>query len=390
MPAVDGLYPMVAIERTKARIASDDGYRLLRQFLSSLVWAERESVVIAGGSGGTYPFRQKMPSGLVVVKSLRPVHFDYLPEPEGARQKLSLALYREALETTNPAYRVLGFFKVLNVLYRQGNLQKRWINANLDKVRLARSRLDELQTQGDDVGDYLWQSGRCAVAHAFSAPLVDPDDPRDYKRLSQDADLIRELAEIFIERELGIKSTHSVKQEHLNELAGFKELFGRDLVELFSSGELPPDGVEIPDLPPMSIRLRDENHFDALENMAISPEGWLREKVLVLRCSKPNDVVVVHIGLNFSEERLLIDIESGFAVYDDGTLAAARFAADIMRFQRLYVLNGVLEVWDVDKGPVLGRCDPFIPVNIDLTATAKNFERHAERFDAIVREREAG
>ena len=263
---------MVATECADAQITHDDGYRLLRQFLSSLVWAERRSLVIASGGGGTYPFRHKMPSGLTVMKSLSPVHFDYLPQPDGVRQRLSLALYREALETANSAYQVLGFFKIFKVLYRDGNRQRAWINSNLDKVRFARSRLDELQRQGEDVGSYLWKSGRCAVAHAFSAPLVDPDDPKDYKRLSQDAGLIRELAEILIEEELGVKSAQAVWRAHLYQLAGFKELLGADLVRVLSSGELITDSVDIPDLPPIGIRLRDENHFEALENLSAEPE----------------------------------------------------------------------------------------------------------------------
>jgi hypothetical protein len=327
MPAVDDLYPMVAIECGEARIASDDGYRLLRQFLSSLVWAERRSVVIASGSRGTYPFRHRMPSGVAVVKSLSPVHFDYIPEPDGARQLLSLALYREAMETTNSAYQVLGFFKILNVLYSDGNRLKRRINANLNRVRFAQSRLDELRKKRESIGDYLWKSWRCAVAHAFSAPLVDPDDPKDYKRLSQDAGLIREFAEILIEQELGINSAQAVRREHLYELAGFKDLLGADLVKVLRSGELPVDGLDIPDLPPIGIRLRDENHFEALENLSVRFIGWLHDKILVLRCSKGSDAVVAHIGLNFRGERLGIDIEHGIAVHDDGTPQSARFCS---------------------------------------------------------------
>ena len=100
--------------------------------------------------------------------------------------------------------------------------------------------------------------------------------------------------------------------------------------------------------------------------------------------------MIAHLGLNFCEERLGIDIERGFAVCDDGTARAARFAADIMRFKRQYFLNGVLEVWDLEKNRVLGRCDPFMPVNVDLAATAESFERLERKFNSVARERESG
>jgi hypothetical protein len=52
-------------------------------------------------------------------------------------------------------------------------------------------------------------------------------------------------------------------------------------------------------------------------------------------------------------------------------------------------LNGVLEVWDLEKGSVLGRCDPFMPENVDLAATAESFERLEGKFNSIARGRES-
>jgi len=54
-----------------------------------------------------------------------------------------------------------------------------------------------------DVPRYLYASGRCAVAHAYADPLVDPDDISDLHRLSQDLYVIKAVAEHLIEVELG-------------------------------------------------------------------------------------------------------------------------------------------------------------------------------------------
>ena len=64
---------------------------------------------------------------------------------------------------------------------------------------LARKRLEELQKLHKDIGEYLYESGRCAVAHAFNRPLVDPDNPDDTQRLDADLPVIKALAEQMIE-----------------------------------------------------------------------------------------------------------------------------------------------------------------------------------------------
>jgi len=64
-------------------------------------------------------------------------------------------------------------------------------------------------------------------------------------------------------------------------------------------------------------------------------------------------------------------------VEDDGTPEAAEAAAEIRRFLTDYFLNGQLEIWG-GSDDLLSRCDPFIPVHIDLDATLENL-REAER-----------
>lgn len=81
-----------------------------------------------------------------------------------------------------------------------------------------------------NIGHYLWVSGRCAVAHAYAEPLVDPEDPEDSARLQKDLPLVKALAEHLIEHELGVKSMSTIWREHLYELSGFHRLLGVDIV----------------------------------------------------------------------------------------------------------------------------------------------------------------
>src|SRR5207302_10934059 len=105
--------------------------------------------------------------------------------------------------------------------------QKKWINSTLPKLNdfFAQERLRELRKAHTDVGSYLYESGRCAVAHAFADLVVDPDDPSDTRRLIQDLPVIKALAEFAIEHEFSVKSRKTFRSDHLYQLEGFRELF---------------------------------------------------------------------------------------------------------------------------------------------------------------------
>jgi hypothetical protein len=80
------------------------------------------------------------------------------------------------------------------------------IRATLPKLtdELALSRLDALRAAGHDVANYLYDSGRCAVAHAYSDPIVDPDDVSDLRRLTEDLRVVKAIAEHLLRVEMKI------------------------------------------------------------------------------------------------------------------------------------------------------------------------------------------
>ncbi len=124
---------------------------------------------------------ESRPGGVVTSQ----FELDYLPDPTDQRVRWALAFYREGLSLgrDNVAYATLSFFKILNIIANTGKKQKAWINANYAnfgvnnhvKFEINR-RITELQTSGvTDIGTYLYESGRCAVAHAGTNPTVDPE-----------------------------------------------------------------------------------------------------------------------------------------------------------------------------------------------------------------------
>jgi hypothetical protein len=95
--------------------------------------------------------------------------------------------------------------------------------------------------------------------------------------------------------------------------------------------------------------------------------------IVWVKCSAENGLLELTLKLNFAEERLQANIMNELGTEDDGSAASAGAAVLVERFRLDYFTNGILEVWDADSGRLLGRCDPFIPLNVDMSRTIANF-----------------
>jgi hypothetical protein len=124
---------------------------------------------------------------------------------------MALGLFREGLSVNSTPFAFLSYCKVLNILHDRGPAQKAWINSHLHHIQYtpALDRLAELQATEPDVAKYLYDEGRCAIAHAHGTPLVNPDSYVDKRRMEDDLRLMKELAALFIEKELGVLSNSS-------------------------------------------------------------------------------------------------------------------------------------------------------------------------------------
>lgn len=182
----------------------EDVFLVLNRCLSALAWVEKTYVrMVISGGGGAYMRFGRNGQGVVVSKR---DSFPTLPEPTDDSALLALALYREALGVNSVPYQFLSFFKIINILHRTGPEQEAWIAQQLPSLTSheALARISALARSPQDAATYLYEAGRCAIAHAFSSPIVDPDKVDDERRLSLDLPIIRELAETFMTNELGL------------------------------------------------------------------------------------------------------------------------------------------------------------------------------------------
>jgi hypothetical protein len=386
-PETDQLAPSVALAFDPP-MSDKEALHLIRRFLSSLSWVERGHLreTITFGTGGRPGGVGKGPGARLISTRFR---VDYLPETTDTKARLCLALYREAMNLNSEPFQFLGFFKIINALYKTGAEQKAWINQTLPLLNdhFATERLKVLQKQQRDVGEYLYESGRCAVAHAFNEPLVDPDDPDDTWRLTADLPVIKALAEHLIESQVGVKSARTFRQEHLYELAGFREMFGASVVTKLKAKQLPSKG-EFPALPLLSIRLRDKEKYPAFE-LLVSTIVGLKDGCVYVRCDSKDGLAALVFGLNFPAERIEFNTQGGVAVGDDGSAHATRVRLDDLRFFREHICNGELEIWNAEAETLLGRTDPLIPMNVDLRGTIRNLERIQEELETALAVRSA-
>jgi hypothetical protein len=190
---------------------------LINRFLSILSWCDDQPMENRYGWSGN-PVPVAVPRESRVRGSSIAFPFGRQLESD-QKARLALALFREGRTVNSTPFEFLSYFKILNIFWRDkwltvnGQRQNpliEGIRATLPKLRddLAVSRLRALGATQPDAAKYLYESGRCAVAHAYADPIVDPDDVADLRRLSEDVYIIKEIAEYLIA--IGLRVSRSI------------------------------------------------------------------------------------------------------------------------------------------------------------------------------------
>lgn len=189
-PETEELAPTIVVPYDDSRESYDEAAALGTDFLSSLAWESGRYIRETIWTGGSVAIN--VGKGPLSAPTTSVFRADHVPEPDDERAQLALALYREAISVNSVAYQFLDFFKIINMLHSGGSDQKAWINSALSSIEdhRANKRIAELRAVESDIGAYLYTSGRCAVAHAFSQPVVNPDRPEDRRRLSADLPVV--------------------------------------------------------------------------------------------------------------------------------------------------------------------------------------------------------
>jgi hypothetical protein len=276
----------------------------------------------------------------------------------------------------HPGYSFLSFYRVLEVALGRGKrTQTVWINDQIARGLDHRvtGALDELREQGvADIGAHLYESGRCAMAHASEEPIIDPDDPADARRLWSERPIMLALAERAIEEKLGVETSQTVWSKHLYEIDGFKKILGPELVDYLVRG-VPVTEERMVEIPDISIEIRRKPPYAPLSNMTI--KGLKHEgNILFMRFASKDELINFRFQLDFANERLNFNIFSDFGHADSGTAESAEAIAECARFFKEYFGNGQLRIIDADTGELISRKDAFIPMNMYQDVDGSNAE----------------
>ena len=362
IPITSDAYPGIAVCDADANDATKE--KILR-FLSVLSWLDRGGAVLVSFGGGSYPFafQRVKRQGFTTCEE---IDLRYLPEVTDIKARLALGLMRDGRGLSHVAYSFLSFYRVLEVAVGRGQAIPKWITKAAPRLPNGRGKdaISDLVDSGiSDIAQHLYVSGRCAIAHAGNDPIVDPDNPSDTNRLYKEKPLVEELAELAIEEFLGVRMARTVYREHLYELAGFKRIFGQNLVDDIIVGKSIPSGTKV-DVPAISFQLHGIGPLEAFENL--NPVHVVQEGYRVLMEFERGDGRLrVKFYLNFKDERLEFDVHDGvFGAPDDGSSIFARHKAETLEFLAGYYGNGQLRIFDYDTGELIARKDEFIPVNV--------------------------
>ncbi len=94
--------------------------------------------------------------------------------------------------------------------------QKKFFAELLEELRSAnsevRARFDS-GLNGMDIYDLLYKTHRCAIAHATSGNVVNPDDPKALESLNLNMSLMKAVADWIMEKKLLVKTEASLYAE---------------------------------------------------------------------------------------------------------------------------------------------------------------------------------
>jgi hypothetical protein len=210
MPKTSDHVQSVHIDLTANRLTDLEAMTVINRFLSIMTWCVDQYAVMQGGwSGNSIPVPVSK-RDLAFATAYDWVFDRKIPKTEDARR--AIAIYREARNAEQNylvSYAVLGYYKLIELKYKGRSDARKWIGEKLEDLKDLGPMASCLKQLEDACGsetpqDYLYRACRSAVAHANKPYSSDPDNLLETRRFHVAADILRQLARHFIEKELHV------------------------------------------------------------------------------------------------------------------------------------------------------------------------------------------
>jgi hypothetical protein len=361
----------------------DEAISKIYRFTSILSWFLGGYVDVSGYVSGSVPIlygSQNVYSSMGIVGS-RSFNCNHLPVIEQENVRKALAFWREGqrLVEIHNSYAFLSYFKVIESQFSDGRTRRDWITANIDRLTdRAAKRVAELRAQGIDVSDHIYESGRCAIAHAsLNDEIVDPDIPADRRRLSADLVMIEELARVYIRDELKIPDSRSLYQKR-DRLEPWASLISPVTLDILKNGGAPDDISGLTGRI-VSIGLWPDGPISGLERLNMQVDAIENGIVRIVLINERKTILLVFF-LDYPRGQVHMNLKFGGLLNRDNKPNENDVRAYATFFYNVCA-NRIAELTCEDREPV--ECEVVIPVNMMMTKSADE-----AIFDAVERFRQ--
>jgi len=362
----------------------DGALTRLYRFASVLGWFKGGQADITGSVWGTSPVLYgSRDTFTTTLDGGKYFSCNYMPIIEDDQVRKALAFMREGrrLRHVHEPYSFLSFFKVVESQFNSKD-RVAWFQANLDQLDgAAAKRVTDLRAQGLDVSKHLFDSGRCAVAHAsLGGAIVDPDIPADRRRITADLDVMAGLATRYLKIDAGVPDDMELYKSR-DRTEPWHGLLPANTLHRLQAGEEITDAGELGQLERtmVSVRLWPHEAPEPMQNMVLFAEGSA-PGVLQFLAHNERKTVFLRFALDIANGRLHTLLENGGISEQFNEVTEAE-VEHYTRYLHSVIGNALVELCIKGLDPV--PCEVVIPVNIIPQAPEKMvalaLEQHRQR-----------
>lgn len=359
-----------------------DALAAVYKFASMLGWYKQGFVEITGHISGGHATRYegpRAPFGPAITAGDATFNCNYMPIVVDATAARALAFWREGkwLEHLHDGYAFLSFYKVIESQFTDGRKRGSWIDQALPTLPSdAVTRLRELTNQGvKNLGMHIFESGRCAVAHAtVGEKIVDPDVPADLIRLSKDLVVIRDLAEKYIREVLQVPDSNDVYHRH-DRLAPLYPLMSQENVEaLQRGGTLPRRSIEMHGMR-IAVNVWPNEPPEKLRELRLTVSRIRDGRVSTVATNEAG-TIQIPFGFDFPHRRA--HAMEGFRYATKAQGGNLKDAIAVNEYRKAVLCNHIVEITLPSDDKV--SCEVVIPINVDIAATLETWDQEIERM----------
>lgn len=361
----------------------DEALSRLYRFTSVLGFFKRGYVDVTGRTWGSRVIRYSNPRDTyttLLQGGKRAFSCNHMPIIEDDQVRKALAFLREGrrLERVHEPYSFLSFFKVIESQLESKD-RVEWVEKNLDLITEERAvnRINELRSKGVNVNQHLYESGRCAVAHAgVGGNMVDPDIPADRRRIAADLDIIAALANRYVKFDSGVPDEMDLYSTRDRLAPWHSMMTPRAVTELKAGGHVEStedmgklEGAIV------SVRLWPDPPAEQFQAMTLLPMESGDGVVKFITLSARGTIVLTFI-MDVANGRLHTLLNEGGI--RAGVEIAEEDVEDYTRYFHSVVGNRIVELAIEGVDPV--DCDVVIPVNIIPRAPEEAVAQALDQF----------